>query len=145
MLRTAVWVVGALVMVSITTRNSVAVAVLVAFTIAPVAMSSKGAPAVKIDETVKTLKSTEPGSTVIVRQTGSSSQAPAVPLLKVGEQYLLYLTPSGLDGEQAEQFYVTGANAGIYAETSSGDEYRQVQRQEGEDLPLTVTEEEASG
>lgn len=56
----------------------------------------------------------EPSDKVSVRLLGSADQAGPAPLLKVGGIYLLYLTPSGLDGELASQFNVTGGTAGLY-------------------------------
>lgn len=54
------------------------------------------------------------GDRLVVRQFGSSNQPAPVPLLKVGRAYLLFLTSSGLEGELASHYYVTGSNAGIF-------------------------------
>ncbi|GAA1326317.1 hypothetical protein ACFSWE_16585 [Leucobacter albus] len=57
------------------------------------------------------------GDVIEVRQFGSKdsgSAAPPVTLLEAGKTYLLFLTSSGLGGELAAQYYVTGASAGLY-------------------------------
>lgn len=99
--------------------------------------------------------SVKAGDEVVVRQLGSSEQAPPVPLLDQGQVYLLYLTPSGLTGKLAEQYYVTGANAGIYVQQSAskasvgssaeGSTYVQVQRQNAENLPPSLSDSQAVG
>lgn len=74
-------------------------------------------------------------------------------MLHKGEVYLLYLTPSGLDGELAEQYYVTGANAGIYVSVRKDVEVAKDERatfvqyspQEGESLPSEVRLTDAIG
>lgn len=96
-------------------------------------------------EIVKVVASSErrptwaPGQTINVRQfgaAGSRDQSPPVPLVSRGGNYLLFLTLSGLDGELSEQFYVTGASAGLFepmerrerktAEVSRIERFRQV-------------------
>jgi hypothetical protein len=54
-----------------------------------------------------------PGTTITVRQVGSTDNAPA-PILESGRNYLLFITPSMLEGDLASQYYVTGADAGLY-------------------------------
>ena len=100
---------------------------------------------VRVDKVVDQNQRSPIGANVVVRQAGSPTQMSQIPLLKTGKQYLLFLTASGLDGEQAEQFYVTGANAGIYENRSGGDAFAQVQRQVGEDLPMTISERDVVG
>jgi len=100
---------------------------------------------IRIGDVVKARSPFVQGSKVVVRQVGSASQITEVPLMKVGRQYLLYLTPSGLPGERATQFYVTGANAGVYAQSGDPSSFKQVQRRDGEDLPVTVTRQGAGG
>lgn len=51
---------------------------------------------------------------VTVRQTGSANQGSAERLLSEGSVVMLFLTSSGLPGNLATQYYVTGANAGVY-------------------------------
>ena len=60
------------------------------------------------------------GDVVEVRQIGSVDQQTGVEMLNADQVYLLYLTPSGLSGDLASQYYVTGAEAGIYEATSGG-------------------------
>ena len=84
------------------------------------------------------------GDLITVRQFGSDEQAPLVPLLVTGQDYLLFLTSSGLKGELASHYYVTGSNAGIYeladdSKAGRGTQEpwaRQVAPTEGEDLPV---------
>lgn len=93
-----------------------------------------------------------PGDRIVVRQIGSEEQPAPTPLFTVGGTYLLYLTPSGLEGELASQFYFTGANAGIYEAADAGNARRgtpagfvQADPEEGESLPSSVTVEESLG
>lgn len=91
------------------------------------------------------------GRTIVVRQTGSADQPPpAGPLLEPGRAYLLFLTASGLPGELAEQFYVTGVTAGLYTArdpasvlVASGDwgtaVFDEAAAGEGDVLPDAVT------
>ena len=86
------------------------------------------------------------GDLITVRQFGSDEQAPLVPLLVTGQDYLLFLTSSGLKGELASHYYVTGSNAGIYeladdSKAGRGTQEpwaRQVAPTEGEDLPVDL-------
>lgn len=88
----------------------------------------------------------EEGAMIEVRQTATLEES----LLKDGETYLLYLVESGLDGDLADQYYVTGSTAGIYvsvdASTCSADDsagsYERVDLDSGDDLPETVNVEE---
>lgn len=57
--------------------------------------------------------------TVQVRTMRPASASP--PILSAGATYLLFLTPSMLPGYEADQFFVTGADAGIYA--ADGDAF----------------------
>lgn len=94
------------------------------------------------------------GNSIVVRQMGSGKQTPPVPILVPGQVYLLYLTPSGLDGPLSSQYYITGANAGIYVQPSTGlapavagtaTQFSQVQRQTGENLPASLSDTQALG
>ena len=84
------------------------------------------------------------GDLITVRQFGSDEQAPLVPLLVTGQDYLLFLTSSGLKGELASHYYVTGSNAGLYELTDDSKarrgaqepSARQVAPTEGENLPV---------
>mgnify|MGYP000882853691 FL=1 len=86
------------------------------------------------------------GDLITVRQFGSDEQAPLVPLLVTGQDYLLFLTSSGLKGELGSHYYVTGSNAGIYeladdSKAGRGTQEpsaRQVAPTEGEDLPVDL-------
>ncbi|MCW3491764.1 hypothetical protein [Microbacterium sp. SSM24] len=71
----------------------------------------------------------ESGDVVDVRQTTS-------PYLEVGGRYALFLTPTMLEGDAASQFYVTGAEAGIYA--CEADSCHRVALDSGDDLPETI-------
>ena len=81
---------------------------------------------------------------IVVRQTGSAKQGSPAPLMVLGERYLLYLTPSGLEGKLADHFYVTGANAGLYVEGEPGT-FLQFDRQDGEELPTSLSRQGALG
>lgn len=58
------------------------------------------------------------------------------PFLAPGGEYMLFLTPSMLPGEAASQYFVTGAEAGIYQR--DGDEFRRVVMDSGDTLPETI-------
>ena len=88
----------------------------------------------------------EEGATIEVRQTATLEES----MLEDGETYLFYLVESGLDGDLADQYYVTGSTAGIYisvddlarsADDSAGF-YERVDLDSGDDLPETVKAEE---
>ena len=103
------------------------------------------------------------GDVVEVRQIGSVDQQTGVEMLNADQVYLLYLTPSGLSGDLASQYYVTGAEAGIYEATSGGSSnqsvlkstsqadsekadkvsFGRVELDTGDTLPATVTLPEA--
>lgn len=51
---------------------------------------------------------------ITVRQTGSPSQGPSEALLAKDDVAMLFLVKSGLDGDLAKQYYVTGVTAGLY-------------------------------
>lgn len=92
---------------------------------------------------------------VTVRQVGSDASNSPTALLESGRSYLLFLTPSQLPGELAQQYYVTGGNAGLYGTDLSASQIRQrgstiatvttftqVDPEPGENLPaeLSVTD-----
>ncbi|WP_182049969.1 hypothetical protein [Changpingibacter yushuensis] len=104
-----------------------------------------------------------PGDVVKVRQIGSAKQQTGVEMLSTDQVYLLYLTPSGLTGDLASQYYVTGAEAGIYqdvsspsspstsilknasqarSETADSMSFGRVESDTGDTLPATVTLQE---
>lgn len=91
-------------------------------------------------------------SQIVVRQTGSTKQPSGETFMTEGATYLLYLVKSGLDGDLAKQYYVTGATAGLYAAqqssaaksatgSSAGSEqtFSRVNVDSGDTLPATVT------
>lgn len=71
--------------------------------------------------------------------------------MTVGSTYLLYLTPSGLSGALAGQYYVTGGTAGLYTAGSSGgaarstSSFSHIKSDEGDRLPADVTLADAAG
>lgn len=75
-----------------------------------------------------------------VRQTGTADEAP----LHNGTTYILFLTRSGLQGDKAGQYYITGVTAGVYrkgaAMARSGMEssYRRVDSGTGDNLPERI-------
>ncbi|MFS0731893.1 hypothetical protein ABC304_07790 [Microbacterium sp. 1P10UB] len=72
------------------------------------------------------------GDTVAVRQDPASR-----PLLETGRTYVLWLTPTMLDGAAATQFFITGSNAGMYI--LDGAVARRVAMETGDTLPETIT------
>lgn len=80
------------------------------------------------------------GDTVEVRQMNG---LPASGALERGTEYLLFLTPSMLPGPDAEQFYITGAEAGLYKR--DGSTFRRVVPDSGDELPETISIADAAG
>jgi hypothetical protein len=72
------------------------------------------------------------GDAVEVRQDPASR-----PLLSVGAEYVLWLTPSMLPGDAADQFFITGSIAGAYMR--EGHIARRLDPASGDQLPDTVT------
>ena len=104
-----------------------------------------------------TIKGDAGGDTVVVRQTGSPEQSGSDLLMSSGDTVMLFLVRSGLDGELADQYYIAGATAGLYAidavddaadTTQEGDppaddaRFRRVDTQSGDSLPQTLTAED---
>lgn len=86
-----------------------------------------------------------PAKIVTIRQLGDESFAETLsPLLEVGETYMLFLTPSGLPGSDARQYFITGNTAGYYKLTdnaalrASEPGYEKV-GDEGDTLPVVLT------
>lgn len=103
-----------------------------------------------VNQVLKSANGTAPNDTLVVRQVGSSDQAPPAPLLQPSKSYLLYLTPSGLSGNLASEYYVTGGNAGLYASDTNPEDrsiptFVQMMPTEGESLPTELTPETALG
>lgn len=108
---------------------------------------------VRVDQSVASNGAVAATSFVEVRQFGKSADDAPVPLLRSGQRYLLFLTASGLPGDLAKQFYVTGADAGIYLHSASaqktpplgsgsterGQAFSQVVSDDGDDLPAVLT------
>ncbi len=107
---------------------------------------------------ITTKKGDAGDETVVVRQTGSTENQTAGAMMKTGSTYLLFLVHSGLAGDLASQYYVTGADAGIYlasatakakAQTGttteqdiSGETFNRVNSDSGDNLPATLTVDE---
>lgn len=72
-----------------------------------------------------------------VRQMGAAGMGLPYSILQIGDKYLLFLTPSGLEGKEAVQFYITGGSAGMY--TIDGDTYVHGPFEEGDVLPEKLT------
>lgn len=58
----------------------------------------------------------KPGQVIKVRETGKSGDGAGWKYLDNGESYLLYLVTSGLPGDKASQYYITGANVGSFVQ-----------------------------
>lgn len=103
-------------------------------------------------EAPKSDASHAPGASVVVRQIGSAETPGPANLLAPGKTYLLYLTPSGLSGDLASQFYVTGGTAGLYeavgvpktnqrsatSAVTDSTKFVHTGADEGDDLPSTI-------
>jgi hypothetical protein len=74
-----------------------------------------------VDDVVKAAAGVVPGQSLVVRQIGSAASPGPAPLIVTGKTYLLYLSSSGLDGDLASQYYVTGGDAGLYQEAEGAD------------------------
>jgi hypothetical protein len=93
------------------------------------------------------------GNVVEVRQLVPGGEvmtsASFIPPLGVAGEYLLYLLHSGLPGDAADQFFVTGGGSGAYERTGTDPvgqaRYRQVLAFEGDALPASVTASNALG
>ncbi|MFH8251065.1 hypothetical protein ACH3VR_11915 [Microbacterium sp. B2969] len=70
------------------------------------------------------------GDVVDVREIGE-------PHLDAGGDYLLFLTPTMLTADAAADYYVTGADAGIYVR--DGDVMRRLVTDSGDALPETIS------
>jgi len=134
-----------IVTVSVTDRSSVAdIEPTTKFTLSTATVTS----------VVKSVRGLAPGASIIVRQTGSPGESGAAPFLEEGRQYLLFLTPSGLERSRGDQYYVTGAEAGLYEAAEQrgaaqgsehGATYVQMQRDEDDDLPATLSPDQIAG
>lgn len=77
------------------------------------------------------------GDVIQVRQDGKPSA------LHPDQEYLLFLTPTMLPGNEATQFFITGAVAGAYKR--DGDQYTRIVTDSGDDLPDTIVIADAHG
>jgi hypothetical protein len=68
-------------------------------------------------------------TTITVRELGP-------PLLAVGDEYLLFLVPTELQGVSADEYFVTGAQAGIYR--ADGDDWVRALTDTGDTLPERI-------
>jgi hypothetical protein len=93
-------------------------------------MSSPASP--QLGATAPDAEPVSVGDTVAVRQDPASR-----PLLEEGNDYALWLTPTMLDGDAANEFFITGSNAGMYL--VDGDIARRVATGTGDELPETIT------
>jgi hypothetical protein len=104
---------------------------------------------VTIEAPIKPSANKMEGQQIIVRQMGSSRQPTEIPKLVEGETYLLFLTASGLDGDLASQYYITGATAGMYEAAGPVDiknrstlrstPFSKVPSDDGDKLPEMIT------
>ncbi|MFT4295713.1 MAG: hypothetical protein QM582_09910 [Micropruina sp.] len=81
-------------------------------------------------------------SSVRVLQVGTPWMGPA-PTLQPGSSYLLFLSRSGLDGDFADVYFVTGGVAGMYRGVD-GTRFTRVS-DEDPGLPATITRETLDG
>ena len=75
------------------------------------------------------------GESLVVWQLGTESAPGPLPLMKEGQRYLLFLTPTGLP-DLAADYFITGSSAGFWVATEGGFS-RPVD--EGDKLPETLT------
>lgn len=94
------------------------------------------------------------GDTITVRQMGGAGSSAPAELLRHGQQYLLFLTPTMLDGPAADDFFVVGVTAGIYAAADDAPvggpagEFTHddtLHGGSGDDLPSTITPADLDG
>lgn len=83
------------------------------------------------------------GEHAVIRQFGGASweELPAA-IVAPGETYLLFVTPTMLDGAEAE-YYVTGGSAGLYRPGTDG-RFAHVGLDEGDALPDPLSEHDLS-
>ena len=94
----------------------------------------------------------QPGETIVLRQTGKDDPS----ILKDSETALLFLLPSGLPGDLADQFFPKGVYAGIYMPDDGNDlavlsssaednasadgvDFSRLITDSGDDLPETIS------
>lgn len=81
------------------------------------------------------------GETIAIRQLGTADmdETPA-PLLAQGRTYLLFVTPTMMDGPAGSQYYVTGLDSGMYVVEDSSPGYQRATREVPDKLPDVITE-----
>lgn len=117
------------------------------YTLSTVSLVDTFAPAGLAGELRRGITATaaEPGSQIVVRQMGTAEMETPAPILKSGRKYLLFLTPSMLEGEAASQFSVTGGSAGVFdapddvAARGEDATFTHAPYEEGDKLPETLT------
>ena len=80
------------------------------------------------------------GDEIVIRQVEVDLEEASSPIMSVGRRYLVFLTPSMLNGEKGAQFYVTGASAGVYS--AEGAAFVHGPFEEGDRLPERLTAED---
>lgn len=81
----------------------------------------------------------EVGNQLIVWQMGTPEAPGPSPLLSARSRYLLFVTPTGLDGAAPNEYWVVGGTAGLWSD--AGGSYVRV-ADEGDALPSTITLDE---
>ncbi len=84
------------------------------------------------------------GDVVTIRQFGTSgaSTSTGAPLLTEGAQYLLFLNPTMLAGEAADEFFIVGSEAGLYAASAETGVYTRLS-DDGDLIPETLKPSES--
>lgn len=83
------------------------------------------------------------GEVVTIRQFGTSGITTGGPLLTDGGEYLLFLNPTMLPGDAADDFFIVGSEAGLYAAGDGGD-YRRLS-DDGDLIPETLNPHDSLG
>ena len=111
----------AVVEVQVEDRNSVAAGEdSSAYTAATVVVVAAVQPPDLAESAVDMPSRLEEGSTVVIRQMGEPGTQADTPYLEPGNRYLVFLTPTQLPNAAANEFYITGAVAGIYKADADG-------------------------
>ena len=86
------------------------------------------------------------GDKIVVRQIGTLGSSSDTPYLTPKTGYLLFLAPTGLAGAPSNNYYVTGATAGLYksatgkiAVLTAGSASFSKEGNEGDKLPATLS------
>ena len=105
---------------------------------------------VEVDATITSGADDLTGTTVVVRQTGSSARPiEDWPLLVEDDRYLLALTKSAGPGAGPTEYFVTGGPAGVYEATDDVRDgapvFEAVSSDSGDDLPGDVVPSDLAG